>query len=354
MDLMQYGVVNFIVSNEAAQEFELKTSVPQAEFGRTMASTVNMVTRGGSNDFHGSFYEFFRNNKMDANNTFNKRGNVGRGVLRQNQFGTSIGGPIIRNKHFFFVNTELTRIAEGVESRLVSVPTAEEKLGRVNYVDAAGAAQTIDVGSRTTPLSKRLLQFYPAPNSSGTGGLNYNAPQTILLNDYQVHVRTDHQLSPRDNVMARYSWNLNDQDYLIFRSSGPFVPGFNLPNPEITSNGTVGHIHTFGTSVVNELRLGIARYSNDLGNGDQTNSTSIGLPNGYETSPGIPAINFLAGNIAEIGGRPRLWVPLAERNAGDAFGLPHVDTWPAQHQNGRTVRALPLQHARRHEPARHD
>ena len=101
MNLMQYGVVSFIVSNEAAQEFELKTSVPQAEFGRTMASTVNMVTRSGSNGFHGAFYEFFRNNAMDANNTFNKRGNAPRGVLRQNQFGGSLGGPIVRNKHFF-------------------------------------------------------------------------------------------------------------------------------------------------------------------------------------------------------------------------------------------------------------
>lgn len=304
MNLLQYGVVNFIVSNEAAQEFELKTSVPQAEFGRAMASTVNMVTRSGTNAFHGALYEFFRNNRMDANNTFNKRGNVPRGVLRQNQFGGSVGGPIVRNRHFFFVNTELTRIIEGVESRLTSVPTPEEKLGRIEYVDAGGAPRVLDIANRITPLSKRLLQFYPAPNTSGPGGLNYNAPQTILLNDYQVHVRTDHQLSSRDNLMGRLSWNLNDQDYLIFRGAGPFVPGFNLPNPEITWNGTIGHFHTFGVSVVNEFRIGFGRYYNDLGNGDQTNATEIGLPNGYDLAPGIPAINYLAGNLAELGGRP--------------------------------------------------
>ena len=304
MNLLQYGVVNFIASNEAVQEFELKTSVPQAEFGRAMSSTVNMVTRSGSNEFHGSVYEFFRNDKMDANNTFNKRGNVPRGVLRQNQFGGSFGGPIVRNKHFFFVNTELTRIIEGVESRLTSVPTPDEKLGRVGYIDAGGAPQTIDVSSRITPLSKRLLEFYPMPNTSGPGGLNYNAPQTIVLNDYQFHVRTDHQLSSRDTLMGRLSWNLNDQDYLIFRGAGPFVPGFNLPNPEITWNGTIGHFHTFGASIVNEFRLGFGRYYNDLGNGDQTNATEIGLPNGYDLAPGIPAINYLAGNLAELGGRP--------------------------------------------------
>ncbi|HEU0122911.1 MAG TPA: TonB-dependent receptor [Bryobacteraceae bacterium] len=304
MNLLQYGVVNFIVSNEAVQEFELKTSVPQAEYGRTMASTVNMVTRSGSNGFHGALYEFFRNDKMDANNTFNKRGNVARGVLRQNQFGGSFGGPIVKNKHFFFLNTELTRIIEGVESRLTSVPTPEEKLGRVGYIGANGTPQMLDISNRVTPLSQKLMNFYPLPNTSGPGGLNYNAPQTIVLNDYQYHVRTDHQLTARDSLMGRLSWNLNDQDYLIFRGAGPFVPGFNLPNPEITWNGVIGHIHTFGTTVVNEFRLGSGRYTNDLGNGDQTNAADIGLPNGYSLAPGIPAINFLAGNLAELGGRP--------------------------------------------------
>lgn len=303
MNLLQYGVVNFIASNEAVQEFELKTSVPQAEYGRTMGSTVNMVTRSGANEFRGNLYEFFRNNWMDANNTFNKRSNAKRGVLRQNQFGGSFGGPIVRNKHFFFVNTELLRIVEGVESRLTSVPAPDEKAGRIEYTDAAGARQVLNLAGRITPLSARLLQFYPAPNASTTTGFNYNAPQTILLNDYQTHVRTDHHLSDRDTLTARVSWNLNDQDYLIYRFLGPFVPGFNLPNPETTSNGTVGHLHTFGGNIVNELRVGWTRYSNDLGNGDQTNSTEIGLPNGYEISPGIPAINFLAGGIADIGGR---------------------------------------------------
>ncbi|HKX27493.1 MAG TPA: TonB-dependent receptor [Blastocatellia bacterium] len=303
LNLLQYGVVNFIDSNEAVQEFEVKTSVPEAEYGRTMGSTVNMVTRGGGNGYHGSFYEFLRNDRMDANNTFNNRTNVERGVLRQNQFGGTFGGPIVRNKHFFFANTELTRIVEGTESRLISVPTPAEKAGRIEYTDAAGVPQVLNLAGRITPLSARLLQFYPLPNVSSANGLNYTTPQTILLNDYQVHVRTDHQLSERDTLMARVSWNLNDQDYLVYKFYGPYLPGFNLPNPETTSNGTVGHLHTFGRNVVNELRFGWTRYSNDLGNGDQTNSTEIGLPNGYEISPGIPAINFLAGGIGDIGGR---------------------------------------------------
>ncbi|MBI1357128.1 MAG: TonB-dependent receptor plug domain-containing protein [Acidobacteria bacterium] len=302
MNVRQYGVINFQPSNEAVQEFELKTSVPQAEFGRTMGSTVNIITRSGSNAFHGSAYEFFRNNKLDSNDTFNKRAGLPRGVLRQNQFGASVGGPIVKNKHFFFGNVELLRILEGVETRVVSVPTADERAGRINYVDPNGAAQTLDLSGRITPLSARLLDFYPAPNSSGPGGLNYNSSLTIALNDYQTHFRTDHHLTDRDTVNVRASWNLNDQDYVINRFGGPYIPGFNLPNPESTWNGTIGYLRVFGPSLVNELRVGVNRYANDLGNGDTAGAAETGLPNGNETANGIPSITFLAGNIEPLGG----------------------------------------------------
>jgi hypothetical protein len=302
MNVRQYGVINFQPSNEAVQEFELKTSVPQAEFGRTMGSTVNIVTRSGSNAFHGAAYEFFRNNELDANDTFNKRAGLPRGTLHQNQFGGSIGGPVVKNKHFFFANVELLRILEGVETRLVSVPAAEEKAGRIDYVDQGGAARTLDISNRISPLSRNLLEFYPAPNSSGPGDLNYNSSLTIALNDYQTNFRTDHHLTSNDMITARVSWNLNDQDYVINRFGGPYIPGFNLPNPEGTWNGTVGYLHTFGPSAVNELRAGVNRYTNDLGNGDPTAPDEVGLPNGNETANGIPSITFLTGNIEPLGG----------------------------------------------------
>ena len=302
MNVRQYGVINFQPSNEAVQEFELKTSAPQAEFGRTMGSTVNIITRSGSNVFHGAAYEFFRNNKLDANDTFNKRAGLPRGTLRQNQFGGSVGGPIVKNKHFFFANVELLRILEGVETRVVSVPTAEEKAGRINYVDQSGATRTLDISNRIVPTSQNLLPFYPSPNSSGPGGLNYNSSLTIALNDSQTHFRTDHHLTAKDTINFRGSWNLNDQDYVINRFGGPYIPGFNLPNPEETWNGTVGYLRTFGPSFVNEFRVGINRYANDLGNGDQTTPTEVGLPNGNETANGIPSITFLTGNIEPLGG----------------------------------------------------
>lgn len=270
MNVRQYGVMNFEPSNEAVQEFEVKTSVPRAEFGRTMGSTVNIVTRSGGQQLHGSVYEFFRNDKLDANDTFNNRAGLERGKLRQNQFGGSIGGPLAGRKHFFFANVELLRIIEGVETRVVSVPTAAEKGGLINYVDQQGSERTLDLSSQVNPISSKLLDFYPEPNTTGPGGLNRNSSLLIALKDYQSHIRTDHHLTDQDLVTARFSWNLNDQNYLINRFGGPFIPGFGLLNPEETSNASVGYLHTFSPSLVNQLRVGFNRYANDLGNGDQT------------------------------------------------------------------------------------
>ena len=302
MNVRQYGVINFEPSNEAVREFELKASAPQAEFGGTMGATVNIITRMGTNEFHGSLYEFFRNDVLDANSTFSTRAGLPRGKLRQNQFGGSIGGPIVSNKHFFFGNLEQLRIIEGVETRLVSVPTQDERNGLIRYRDSSGAEQTLNLGDRINPISQRLLGFYPQPNAGGTGPLNYNSALTIGLVDTQFHIRTDHHLSDRDMVTVRVSRNNNDQEYIINRFGGPYIPGFSLPNPEKTINGTIGYLRTFSAQLVNEFRVGVNRYSNDLANGDQTSPSDVGLPNGNESANGMPSVSFAGSVIEPLGG----------------------------------------------------
>ena len=302
MNVRQYGVINFEPSNEAVREFELKASAPQAEFGGTMGATVNIITRMGTNQFHGSLYEFFRNDVLDANSTFSTRAGLPRGKLRQNQFGGSIGGPILSNKHFFFGNLEQLRILEGVETRLVSVPTPDERNGLIRYRDASGAQQTLNLGGRINPISQRLLGFYPQPNAGGAGPLNYNSALTIGLVDTQFHIRTDHHLSDRDMVTVRVSRNNNDQEYIINRFGGPYIPGFSLPNPEKTINGTIGYLRTFSAQLVNEFRVGVNRYSNDLANGDQTSPSDVGLPNGNESANGMPSVSFAGSVIEPLGG----------------------------------------------------
>lgn len=300
MNLRQYSVINFEPSDEAVREFEVVSSTPPAEFGRTMGGQISVVTRAGSNHFHGAGYEFFRNDVLNANDTLTKRAGLPRGEVRHHQFGGSLGGPIWKQKHFFFVNTELMRNLEVSGSRIVNVPTADERRGLIPYQDAAGAPRVLDLSSKITPVSARLVALYPQPNSSLANG-NYFAGLAIGLHDYQYHVRTDHHFTERDIVTLRTSWNLNDQTYLIDVFGGPYIPGFTLPNPERTNNGTIGYTRVAGPGLVNETRLGVNRYSNILANGDQRNAADFGLPNGSSAN-GIPSISFAQGGLASLGG----------------------------------------------------
>jgi len=300
MNVQQYNVINFEPSNEAVGQFVVQGALPAAEYGRTMGGQVSIITRSGSNQFHGSAYEFFRNDKLNANTTFNNSANLPRGIVRHNQFGGSLGGPIWKQKHFFFVNTEFLRNQEASETRTSWVPTASQAGGMILYTDASGQQRTLDLTSRITPLSTKLLQMYPAPNASLPGG-NYVAGLAIALNDYQYSIRTDHHLTEKDVLTGRFSWSLNDQVYIIDRFGGPYIPGFTLPNPERTTNGTIGYLHTFSPAVVNQFRAGVNRYGNDLANGDQRNATEFGLPNGSSAN-GIPTITMTAGGLADLGG----------------------------------------------------
>jgi hypothetical protein len=306
MNVRQYGVIDFEPSNEAVREFELKSSSPQAEFGGTMGATVNIVTRMGTNRLRGSLYEFFRNDVLDANNTFSTAAGLPRGKLRQNQYGGSLGGRLFSDRHFFFGNFEQLRILEGVETRLVSVPSPDERNGLIRFRDTSGAQQTLNLASRINPISRRLLEFYPQPNASGGGStgnaLNYNAALAIGLVDTQFHIRTDHYLTSRDTVTVRVSRNNNDQNYIVNRFGGPYIPGFSLPNPEVSLHGTIGYLHSFSAPLVNEFRIGVNRYANNLANGDRTTPSSIGIPNGNEIANGMPSIAFAGGAIEPLGG----------------------------------------------------
>lgn len=300
LNLRQYGVINFEPSVEAVQEFRVASGPVSAEYGATMGAAVTIVTQSGGEQYRGVLYEFFRNDKLDANDTFNNAAGLPRGKLRQNQFGGSLGGPIAGKSHFFFVNTELLRILEGVETRLTSVATEEERRGLLRIQDANGF-RTLDLSGRITPTSQKLAEMFPLPNTAGTQELNYSASLLIRLNDYQTHARTDHYLSSRDILNVRFSWNLNDQEYLINRFGGPFIPGFSLPNPEKTVNAGAGYTRTISPAVVNEFRAGVNRYRNPLANGDQRSASEIGLPNGSVVN-GIPSIEFRGGTIESLGG----------------------------------------------------
>jgi hypothetical protein len=160
----------------------------------------------------------------------------------------------------------------------------------------------VDLIRQINPTSRNLLGFFPEPNALGAGELNHSSSLLIQLNDYQTHGKTDHYLSSKDVLNVRFSWNLNDQEYIINRFGGPFIPGFSLPNPEKTANMGIGYTRTFSPTLVNEFRIGINRYRNPLANGDQTSSDAVGLPNGTAAN-GIPSIGFRNAALEGLGGQ---------------------------------------------------
>jgi hypothetical protein len=266
-----YGVV--IASNEvikpsidAIQEFKMETHNFSAEFGRGGGAVVEVTTRSGGNDFHGTAFEFLRNNVFDANDFFN----TGRGkpAYRQNQFGGTFGGPIRKNKTFFFASYQGTRIRNHL-TFLSVIPMPAMVQGNFGSTavydpatqDAAGNRQPFPSNqipaNRFDPVAIRELQLYPAPNHAGVQNYVFNPSQNDQ--DDQVDSRLDHRFRDSDTMFLRYS----------FHDRNRLEPG-NLPLPASGGNtalreavahtAVLSETHIFrGGNIVNEARLAYAR-----------------------------------------------------------------------------------------------
>ncbi len=296
INIPEQGVIGFPPAVEAIAEFQIQTSSFQAEFGRYSGAIVNMVTKSGQNRVHGSVYEFFRNDALDANNFFNNRAGLERSTLRQNQFGFTLGGPLRKDRDFFFVNYEGSRITVGTGPFTSTLPDSRQRQGLLDFVDAQGAARQLDLSGRIAPTSARLLELAPLPNLSGTGA-NFIIDEGQTMNENQVTVRTDHQLSQRDNLTVRYTFDDQNQVFpfdVFF--VGPPLPTFPFDNPEQRQSLSLAHFHSFSSSAFNELRFGLNRQVNPIPNGDVTDPAALGLPNSapQDVANGVPTV-FVSG-----------------------------------------------------------
>ena len=225
-------LLNFRIT-EAVQEFAVQTTVALPEFGRGTGAQVNIVTRSGGNRFHGSAFEYFRNTHMDAADFFVNKSAGLKTPLNRNQFGGTWGGPVARDKTFFFLSYEGFRQVAPVVSS-TRVPTSAER------------------ATVTDSISRRLLQFWPEPNA--TGGTNYIGSATARNSDNTGLVRIDHALGNADRLSGRY---------IEFRGTAVTAGNTAL------SGGTVGlpvsrslvvtENHTFTPTLLNEIRVGFSR-----------------------------------------------------------------------------------------------
>jgi hypothetical protein len=226
---------NFRIT-DAVQEFAVQTSVPTAEFGRGHGAQVSIVTKSGTNQFHGSVFEYLRNSDFDAADFFTNRLRGTKNTLHRNQYGASAGGPIRKDKTFFFASWEGFRQVNPTVSS-TRVPTDAER------------AQVSD------PISKALLQFWPAPNAVQPGStINFIANVGASTFDNTGLLKIDHSFGQNDRLSGRWA------EY-----QGTAVTAGVLPSLGGTSNTPVSRslvlteTHSFEPTVLNELRLGFSR-----------------------------------------------------------------------------------------------
>jgi hypothetical protein len=272
---------------ESMQEFNVAISNYSAELGRTGSAVVQMTTKSGTNEFHGSAYEYFRNNDLDARTFFAKTNPI----LRYNLFGASLGGPIKKNKTQFFFNYEGRRQIVAT-TQVVNVPTVAEDGGNFSadsYVvkdptNGTPFPGNVIPSNRLDPVGSKLAAFYPTPNvagaPSGKGNWVANDPATTIVNDYVA--RVDHMFSDKDRIFGRF---LAQPDHTLTASI--------FPTPGTDAFGVLAHnyyydpsatwYHNFSPTTINEARFTYSRR--------QALSISAGVGTTIDQQIGLTGVN---------------------------------------------------------------
>ena len=283
-------------SIDSIQEFEVQTNTFAAEYGRNSGSVVNLVTKSGTNQLHGSVYEFFRNDVLDARNYFNDE-RFPKSAVRLNQFGGTLGGPILRNKTFYFLNYEGFRRKAGI-TRITNVPTLNQRAGI--FTDTAGNTITVPVSTVSAQIFNTL---FPPPNLNDPAGNFISSPVQSDGTD-QFLVKVDHHLRTSDNLSARYSRTRAD---IVF----PFTPGqggTNIPGYGVNDNGTdhlvaISYTRVLSPRSLNEARIGFTRsnilLTTQAGPQAATFGFNTGWPAGSPLNLGnIPQLAFSGGFVS--------------------------------------------------------
>jgi outer membrane receptor protein involved in Fe transport len=255
---------------DAIAEFRILTHNANAEFGRNTGSTTNIVTRGGTNSFHGAVWEFLRNDAMDASDYFTHSVQP----LKQNQFGATFGGPILKDKTFFFGYYEGFRNRQG-ETVPATVPSLAERQGNFaelctsgftnglcndpNPADGqqlynflTGAPVPNNQLTSIDPIASNILPFFPLPNSGPNG---FIATQTLSESNDQFGLRLDHYLSHVDTLNFRYMFSGGPTTDPL-SPVGANVPGFPVGEDDRAQNFVAQETHVFSPNTI-----GVARFS---------------------------------------------------------------------------------------------
>ena len=338
-----YGNVTALTpSPDAVAEFRVQTSNNTAEYGRYTGGVINIASKGGTNEFHGTVFEFLRNKKLNATDFFANKSGAGKPPFVQNQFGGAIGGPIRKDKTFFFFNMESYRAREGALFTR-TVPLVEQYTGNfAGYKNGTGAVipiydpntqcgaynnpacaatqrtqfpGNIIPSSRINPVSAKLLAFplYAAPTGPGqtnTNNLNFNKNASTGGDNDQMNIRGDHQLTEKQRLLGRFTrWSSSNLPVDVYgnkmRNGDPYSP-----EHFVTSQAVLADTWVLNPNQIFDIRAGVTRWfytriPGSLG----TDLASVGFPaytsqvaalNGLSPSTTIPNIGIASPTLNTI------------------------------------------------------
>jgi len=265
---------------DAVSEFRILSLNAPAEYGQTSGATISVVTKSGTNSLHGSVYDFFRNNYLDARNFFAPSSDP----LHRNQYGATLGGPVRKDKDFFFVYYEGQRDASGVTQGAI-VPTAAERAGNyagqpplINEFSGQQFPNNMIPPALISPVSAAAAKLYPLPNAPNQV---FETTQIGINNYDQGGFRLDHYFGEKDQLFLRYSGSsLHEFDPLPISGAG--VPGFPVTDDISTNSFTVSESHLTSSQTVQTFRASFFR--NVFLNGQAVNHTP-GSSLGFDYQP---------------------------------------------------------------------
>ena len=309
------GTIGVHPSVDAIQEVSIQTNVYTAEVGRTAGAAINVITKSGTNTLHGTAYEFFRNDVLNAN-PFQFGAHLPKPKYRQNQFGGSLGGPVRKDHTFFFADYEGLNIVRNLNPTTTTVPTLFERQNPGKFTDVTG--QTYPTVAAIDPVGLQYFNLFPLPTNTAASSNYVATPRNTQFNK-TGDARIDNRFSNGDLAYLRYTYNATDTNIgglfpaVNTAAAGLVNPGGNLgsytgPATARAHQAQLNYIHTFTPNVLIELKAGytyLYNAQNPLDFGKKINS-SFGQPNinvDARTSELSP-VTVSQGTSATLGSHP--------------------------------------------------
>ncbi len=301
----QGNYVGYTPSVDAIQEFSMITEDAPAEYGNFMGGVISASIKAGTNQFHGDAFEFFRNNALNANSWSNDWNNLPTPLLRWNEFGGAVGGPIDRNKLFFFADYQGSRYDQPATSSPFTVLTPAERSGDFSQLLSEGIQ--LHYPETSTPIPDNVLpaSLLSSPALAIMRSSLY--PQPANGNLVNNAVNTTHSYTDQDQGDVRIDWNASDKDHVFGRYSDASVNSpttnsipllYNSSEQYEVHSGVLDYTHIIGPSLVNDLRFGVNYIPGITGyvTGRGISAQSVGIPD-VPTNI-LPAFNFTSGNLS--------------------------------------------------------